>query len=469
MKMLAAATALFGLAAGGLARQDAGQPLKVSVVRFYQPATSTTTIEGVLEIRLDSLLKGGAHVTQYRVDVAVSDSSGLQLQHSSWTRGIPGTTATGHSITSVESFGFNAAPGRYQVRVKVVPSEGDSLERAVDVEAYRSRPAISDLLLANRVRQPDTDSEPPQQGEIRRAGLMLRTAVPPRLQPTSGTLSYYAELYPQAAISGAQLVAEVIGANGQRVIATPPRTVSFAAGGGLTRGSLDLSGLPPGMYTLRLSVRQGDSSIVAEAPFAMGSLEDVAAAAGSVRAAPAAGGDVFATVTEDQLDSLEAPLVYVARNPGELGMYRNLTVEGKRRFLRDFWSSPRMRIANTVERPDFYRLVALANRYFHESGTAQIAGWNTDRGRVFIRNGMWDERLQRPASQPMSYDAWKYTSGRFRYYIFGDRTGLGNFVLLATNDLHEQGLYQSSWPSMLGADATRDISQFLGLNLNNNN
>ncbi len=468
MKMLAAATALLALAAGGTPRQrDAGQPLKVSVIRFYQPASATTTIEGVLEIRLDSLLKGGAHVTRYRVDVAVSDSTGLQLQHSSWTRGIPETTAAGHSITSVESFGFDAAPGRYQVRIAVVPSEGDSLLRTVEVEGFRSRPAISDLLLANRVRQPDTDTEPPQQGEIRRAGLMLRTAVPPRLVPTNATLSWYAELYPQAAVSGAQLVAQVIGANGQQVIATPPRTVNFAAGGGLTRGSLDLSGLPPGYYTLRLSIRQGDSSTVAEAPFAMGSLEALAAA-GSAEAAPAAG-DVFAAYTEDQLDSLEAPLVYVARNPGDLGMYRNLTVDGKRRFLNQFWSTPRMRIANTVERPDFYRLVALANRYVHESGTAQIAGWNTDRGRVFIRNGMWDERLQRPASSPMPYDTWKYTSGRFRYYIFGDRTGLGNFALLATNDLHEQGLYQRSWPSMLGSDATRDISQFLGLTINSNN
>lgn len=463
MKWLAAAPALFVLAAGSPTRQDAGQPLKVGVIRFYQPATATTTIEGVLEVRLDSLTRGGANVSQYRVDIAVSDSSGLQLQHSSWTDTLPGPVAAGHDVTRVESFSFGAAPGRYRVRVRIVPSSGDSLERTVDVEAYRARPAISDLLIANRVRQPDTDSEPPQQGEIRRAGLMLRTAVPPRLVPNNATLSYYAEVYPQAAVSGAQLVAEVIGANGQRVIASAPRTVNLAAGGGLTRGSLDLSGLPAGMYRLRLNVREGDSTIVAEAPFAMGSLESLAAGAAQPGAAAS---DVFAVATEEQLDSMEAPLIYVARNPGQLGTYRQLTVEGKRRFMREFWSNSSMRIANSVGRVDFYRLVAAANRLFHESGTAQLAGWNTDRGRVFIRNGQWDERLLRPAAQPMPYDAWRYTSGRGRWYIFGDRTGLGNFQLLATNDSHETGIAQNNWGQLVSTDATRDILQFLGLSNN---
>jgi len=463
MRPIAAAAAFLLLALASPNRQGAGQPLKVRVVRFYEPANGTTTIEGVAEVRLDSLFRGGASaVARYRVVVAVSDSSGLQLQNSMWTRSLPPGVAGVQGATTEETFGFDAAPGRYRVEVRIVPSGGDSLVSVTEVQSYRTRPAISDLLLATGVRRPQTDSEPPQPGEVRRAGLMMRTGVPPRLTPTNATLVWYAEAYAQAAVDSAQMVAAIVGADGHQVIATVPRAVSFPAGGGLTRGSLDLSGLPPGQYRLRLSVREGDSTLDAEAPFVMAPAESVARVDSAQQAVPA-GGDIFAVASEDQLDSLEAPLVYVARNPGGLGLYRTLTVEGKRRFLRQFWATSSMRVQGTVGREDFYRLVAAANRLFHESGVAQLAGWNTDRGRIFIRNGQWDERLNRPASQPFPYDVWRYTRGQLRWYVFGDRTGLGNYVLMATNDTHEEGVAEADWQAQLGTDATRDIDQFLGV------
>src|SRR5207302_313988 len=76
-----------------------------------------------------------------------------------------------------------------------------------------------------------------------------------------------------------------------------------------------------------------------------------------------------------------------------------------------------------------------ATRRFREGGAAQIPGWRTDRGRVFIRLGPPDEVLSRP--QPpgsLPYEVWKYTRQRQLKYCFVDLTRFGNYVLLWTND-----------------------------------
>ncbi|MFI5052627.1 MAG: hypothetical protein ACHQBP_06835, partial [Acidimicrobiales bacterium] len=341
-------------------RQGAEEQLRVSAIRFYQPASATTTIEGVCEVRLSALTQSGVRASRYRVEVAVLDSTGLVLQHSDQVRELPASADLSGDATAVESFEFNAAPGRYRVRVRLVPGTGEPLERTVDVVAYGAAPAISDLLLANRVRRPTSDSEPAGQGEVRRAGLLMLTAPAPALTPVNAMLTWYGEVYPRSGPGSGELVAEVVGADGHRMVATAPRPVAFPAEGGLTRGSLDLSGLPAGGYQLRLRVRLGDTSVVAEAPFTMASVASLATTAAERVAAPVpqraapAPADPFETASEELLDSLEAPLMYVASHPRDLGLYRTLTTEGKRRFLRQFWDSPSDRLQGSVGRAEFY-------------------------------------------------------------------------------------------------------------------
>jgi GWxTD domain-containing protein len=467
--LLAAPAVLVALAAMPAGRQGTDDQFKVSVIRFYRPASAATTIEGVCEVRLSALTQGGALASRYRVEVAVLDSTGRMVQHSDQTRELPASAGLSGSATAVESFEFDAAPGHYQVRVRLVPGTGDPLERTVDVVAYGAAPPISDLLLANQVRQPASDSEPPGQGEVRRAGLLMRTAPAPALTPVNAVLAWYAEVYPRTGPGSGQLVAEVLGSDGHRIVGTAPRPVTFPAEGGLTRGSIDLSGLPAGEYHLRLRVQLGDSSVVAEAAFIMGSVASVAATAeraGAPTLASAPPADPFERAGDDQLDSMAAPLVYVARNPRELGLYRMLTTDGKRRFLREFWSNPSARVQGSLDRAEFYRFVAFANEAFRERGAAQLPGWNTDRGRVFLRNGRWDEILMRPAAT-LPYVVWKFTRGRPRWYIFTDRTGLGNYGLLASNDPREAGSRQIGWEGLLGGDATRETYAFLGMDLRN--
>jgi len=457
---LTLAAVAMAAATAAASRQGGPEPLTVSAVRFYSPTSATTTIEGVCELRLGALASGATPTVRYRMEVAVLDSAGLELQKSGWLREVPAAVARARGATSVETFMFGAAPGLYRIRVRAVPDSGPALDGALEVAAYAGRPEISDLLLATAVRMSASDTSPVEPGEIRRGSLVLRTAPVPHLTPTAASLSYYAEVYPRSGVAtDGELRVRVLGAGHRGVIESAARAVRFEAGGGVTQGTVDLTGLPQGDYVLQLRVGLGDSSVVAEAPFVMAALSAAAVAATS--GGPAAG-DPFAVASEAQLDSMYAPLVYLVE-AREQGVYDRLGVEGKRRFLEDFWRTRDPTHGTGVNQAmvQFYRSVTAANQLFREGGAGQIPGWRTDRGRIYLRYGRWDEILQRPMSSPRPYEVWKYTRDRGRYYVFLDRSGFGHYVLIGTNDRREPGL--QNWQGYLEGENYLDVAHFLGL------
>jgi len=450
-----AALALVASAAGG---QGGEEPLTVRAVRFYSPARATTTIEGVCELRLDALGAPTGSVVRYRVEVSIRDSTGLELQQGGWSREVPAAVARMSGATAVETFEFPAAPGRYQLMVRAIPETGPAVERATSVTAFAARPPLSDLLLATSAHAATTDTGAVAAGEIRRGSLVLRTAPVPHLTPTEATLSYYAEVYPwQGAALDGQVSVAVTGAGGKDVVATPPRAAHFPAAGGVTEGSLPLDGLPAGEYQLQLRVRLGDSMLVEAAPFVMREPSAVAAIPAE------SAGDVFARANEMQLDSMYAPMVYLL-DPAEQRVYDQLAVDGKRRFLREAWAKRDPQhgtggVNQAMQR--FYAAVDYANRAFREGGAGQVAGWRTDRGRVYLKNGPWDEILRRPAASPAPYQVWRYTRGRPRFYVFLDRSQLGVYRLIFTNDRSEVG--QQDWGQLLTPEDSVDVVRFLGL------
>jgi len=452
------ATAALLMAAAPAGGQGGDQPLTVSAVRFYSPARATTTIEGVCELRLAAVASGPAPIVRYQVEVSVRDSTGLELTQRSWRSEVPGEVARLQGATRVETFSFPAAAGRYQVAVRAIPETGPAVERILEVRAYAARPPMSDLLLADSAWV-GADTGATAAGEVRRGSLVLRTAPIPRLSLTHTTLAYYAEVYPWpgASLDG-ELSVAVLGAGGQSVIRAAPRTVRIGVGGGVMEGSLDLAGLPVGAYHLQLRVRLGDSTLVDEAPFAMGEAPGPALSQASPAANPAG---PFQSASEVKLDSLYAPMVYLL-GAREQGIYGQLAIAGKRRFLEEFWARQDSTHGTGVNEAmvRFYRAVSFANQAFRQGGAGQVPGWRTDRGRILLKNGRWDEVLRRPAGSPLPYEVWKYTRGRPRYYVFLDRSGLGDYQLIATNDRGEVGL--QNWGNMLGTEDSLDVVRFVG-------
>src|SRR5258708_24526166 len=89
------------------------------------------------------------------------------------------------------------------------------------------------------------------------------------------------------------------------------------------------------MYRLVLVAGAGGDTVTRAGAFRMGGFEAEQHVASAVQA-EAEPTDPFARLSEPQMDTLFAPLIYLATG-SELGAYNALTVEGKRRFLRGFW------------------------------------------------------------------------------------------------------------------------------------
>ena len=168
----------------------------------------------------------------------------------------------------------------------------------------------------------------------------------------------------------------------------------------------------------------------------------------------------FATASEPKLDSLYGPLVYLMK-ADERGRYGSLTVEGKRSFLRQFWKhrDPTPDTPRNEAMESFYTRVATVNRMFREGGAAEIPGWRTDRGRIYLKYGPPDAVLSRP--QPAStnpYEVWRYEHKKQRKFVLLDLTRFGNYALIWTDETLENT--RPDWYLLLGPEAVDDAMRF---------
>jgi GWxTD domain-containing protein len=428
------------------------------VARFFRG--DRTLVNGFVRVphRILSGVTGVGGFAAYSVELRVADQSGTVLTRDKWTRRVPWTVRQVPGSESVEPFAFAVAPGSYGVQVTVEDS-GSGLHEAIElpVTAFGARPRASDLLLAYEIRRATGGDTLSRASEVRKGDLFISTAPSLTLTPERSVLSYYCEAYQDSAGPVSWLV-RVVGSDGRTIVTTPAAQTGVGAGGGPIAGSIDLSGLPPGTYALALVLSSPGDTVKREAPFRMSGFETVRELTRAETPGPPA--DRFSEATEAQLDSLAEPLVYLAEQ-GELSVYRGLTLEGKQRFLRDFWRrhDPTPGTPANEEEVAFYRRIAEANSRFRESGNAAIPGWRTDRGRAFIRYGEPDDIRREPQSGPdRPWEAWKYTRERSLKFVFLDMTRLGNYSLVYSNDKLERT--PGDLTRLLSPDAIKEIAAF---------
>jgi len=134
--------------------------------------------------------------------------------------------------------------------------------------------------------------------------------------------------------------------------------------------------------------------------------------------------------------------------------WKNLSLDKKRRYGTQFWRSlatginkkPAEAIKFVQERVDY------ANKNFGHLK----AGWTSDMGRIYIRNGAPDD-IQRDTSSDESrfvrkdFQIWKYSSGRKPVYLFIDIQMNGNYKLIyVENDDMETS--NPDWIRFVGTD-----------------
>ena len=466
---VAAAVALSSTAPAKSAGQSA-PALTVRAVRFWVPEYGQTVVKAFVQIPyivLTPTSSGPEGVLSYRVSVRVADSSGLTLMQQSWIKHAPGADRA-PGVTGFEMLEFPVAPGRYRLELAIEDSvSGTRVERSIDLQGFGAHPGASDLVLSPRMRVPGPADSIPGPGELRRGNTVFTATAEVQLAPLGdrSKLYYYLEGYSEAADSGV-LGLEIRNEAGQTVVPLPSRQVQFAAGGGVIRGQLDLTGLPEGKYDVRATLTVNGTIVERSAPFRMGDLESALREENEQRALRLVSDTgYFGEMSNDQLDEAFAPLFYVSTNEDRLSVWSpQLSVSAKRAFLVNFWKGrdPTPGTAKNEMRELFYARIGEADRRFTDQQHGSRAGWRTDMGRIYIRMGEPVETLRRSQmGLAAPYQVWRFSGAREMWYVFVDRTNFGSYDLVASSDPKEPT--RPGWESQLGPEGINDVSRFLNI------
>jgi len=129
-------------------------------------------------------------------------------------------------------------------------------------------------------------------------------------------------------------------------------------------------------------------------------------------------------------------------------LFNSLDDEGRVEFLRRFWeqNDPNPKTEQNEYKEEIIQRVNYTNRNFSHYGE----GWNTDRGRIYIRLGKPEEVIDKSYEYDAKpYIIWKYYLGGKRIYVFVDFTKLGNYKLVySEND--EMEFSDPNWEDYLG-------------------
>jgi GWxTD domain-containing protein len=449
------------------------QGLAIRAVRFYRADAKQTRVKAFVQVPYASMLPtadGPSGQLSYEVAVQVSDSTGLKLYQTGWKNHVPAAMRE-PGASAMDMVDFALAPGKYRLEVTVSDSvSGHKLSSAVDVDAFTDPPAASDLMLAPQMRLATGEDTVPRPGELRRGNTLITASAQLLLTPLRARAFYLLEAYAAQDAAGTMQVT-VRDSSGRPLVQTKPTAVTLqgAAGGAILKGQLDLTGLPAGRYDLRVALTVAGATTERGASFTMAPLEATLAREQERRlAARTTDAGYFEALTERELDEAEAPLVYLATS-GALKVYGTLSPGAKRQFLTQFWAQrdPTPATPKNEARERFYEAIAYATKQYTEGGRAPTPGWRSDRGRIYARHGAPIETLtRRNAGKAPPYEVWRYREGKDRWYIFVDRTNIGGYHLMATNDTQESGL--PGWQDLLGQDAVQDVGRFLGIDFTDN-
>lgn len=446
-----------------VAAQAATESLALRALRYYRAENQgQTRVRMLIQIPYAFMQPAGNQLS-YQVGVKVLDAQGLTLHSDAWRNHAP-AGAQVRGAFGLDMIDFAVAAGKYSVAVDVTDStSGRTLAATLPLEGYASVPDASDMLLASSMRVAEAGDTVPRLGEIRRGNTLFTAAARLHLTPLRPQAFYLLEAYNGGAETTGTMIVSVLDGSGKSIFQTPPAPVRVAEGGGLLKGHVDLEGLPPGQYQMKLAVELPSRRFERTAELVMAPLEETLAR-DTVRMAAEKATDAgyFKYMEGPALDSAFAPLVYLAEGSELRAWDKTLSDDAKRKFLTDFWArrDPSPGTPQNEAREGYYEGIAFANRNYRER---KVPGWKTARGRIYIRNGPPDDVLRRPSeAKAPPYEVWRYTRGKQRWYIFADLSnGFGSYRIMNSDDLREPR--RADWRDIMTEEAVRDAGRFLNV------
>jgi GWxTD domain-containing protein len=443
--------------------------LAVQVVRFYVPQEQHTSVLAFLQVPYALAEPAGDRIAWHNT-LEVFDGEGRRVYDEEWWAGAPASFRVPDAY-GMEALRFPAVlAGKYRIVVTVKDSlTGRAATAETELEGFASAPMVSDLLLASEMRVVAPGDTATLPGEIARGNVRFVTSPDLVLDGLTPNLAFLMEVYTSTEQTATTSLEVRDQAGTTSVYRIAPFEQTVPAGGGVIRGMVPLEGLPEGKYQVVATVNVGGSATERSAPFAVGALDEALARGIASRNARRGMDEPwFNSLSEDELDAAAEVLEVIAK-PSELAVYKArgdgaLSVSAKRQFLIQFWAERDLDRSTPINetRLAFYDAIEFANVNFAESGRNARPGWKTDRGRIFVKHGVPQDRTAfAPADRAPAFEIWRYTQGRMRYYIFADQNNLGTFRLVKTNDLQESS--SPNWCEIVTPQAVmKEVEPYLG-------
>ncbi len=370
-----------------------------------------------LEFRLENLATGSVSQVSSEIPVRMPDTS---------------TIAQDSRIVSITK--ILADTGRYRLTALALEGKSstpvDSFQTFLEVTPYpRSELSVSSIELCSAISQAASKDDPYYKNTLH---------VVPNPEDTYGTgipsVSYYAEIYGLGSRNDSteyNISWSIVDTYG-RTVKRRSTLKSGISQEVVEIGSTNISNLPSGRYALDLSVADSTTKKMVSTtkyffiynPY----VKQPEVAAGSdvnVLSSP------FYQMGLKQLDDVFYAANYL-ESPQQTTEYKKIkTIEGKRRFLADFWAAE-----NRKAGPNGFNSWRSFDERFKYADikfkTAFKRGWLTDRGRVYIDYGRPDEIDRHPSSSSSKpYEVWTYNSIQGGViFVFVDLTGFNDYELI---------------------------------------
>lgn len=343
-----------------------------------------------------------------------------------------------------------ARPGVYSVRLTVIDvvskHSGTVFLDRINVEpAVAGRIALGGPMLAYRATQVE-DTTTVNMRLVRNRFYVLPNPV--GVFSTKDTIAYcYGEVYNLLAVESDtgdfRLTLELLTTSDSLLRPITSR-VARQEGESVAFGEpVDIRNWLPGGYHMRviaedLTNGQADSSTI---PFAIVSPAVI----------PAEGSGIAGDPYEELSLKERVSLVWYLLTPEQRATVEKLAVQGKQTFLAQYWAEHDANPSTPLNesRVEMVERLRYANERFSLNETKDD-GWLTDRGRIYMTFGPWDEIDDRsmPVGGEPAYQVWYYRSVKEgKVFVFVDPNNNHDYRLVHSNVYGE--VYNKDWAEQL--------------------
>lgn len=397
---------------GVFAAEESGQ---MRLELYYQVHNSALQFKPV-----DDVFKA-----EYSVSIAVMDKKGKRLAGETQEKSvIVGTESKAKSSADFRASQINLTvePAKFEIRFTfrdIYSGKSYSKEFQADGKKFDSKqPILSDILFAQAAGPADTNS-----AQFTKGNLMVVPSVS-RIYggEEDGRILYYIEVYPGGEELDKVTVQTLIRKRKGDMVYRDTLSSELKDDAIRQLREISIETFEPGEYELEVELqgRRGKKLDMAKGSFQIKFTEE--------------------SLLEHNWSLIVRQISVIAESKEVKTLEKAKTLEERQQALKDYWASkdPFPETPRNELKIEFYSRIYYVNENF---GYLNRPGWETDRGRVFVRHGAPDQVDDYPFSlSSYPYQEWHYyKGGRYRKFTFVDDNHDGDYRLVYPYD----GLWQT--------------------------